>query len=128
MRAILDTHGLLWFLEGDARLSGPARGIIEDGGNEMLVSVASLWEMAVKHSLGKLELGEPFGELIPAQLEANAFSVLNIGLPHVNEVASLPFHHRDPFDRMIIAQALVDGLPVIGVDPVFDAYGVDRIW
>lgn len=84
--------------------------------------------MSIKHSLGKLELGRPFSELIPQQLETNALSVLGVDVPHVVELVTLPFHHRDPFDRMIIAQARVESLPVVGDDAAFDAYGVRRIW
>jgi PIN domain nuclease of toxin-antitoxin system len=128
MRALLDTHALIWFLEGDQRLSGLAREIIAKGDNEVLVSIASLWEMSIKHSLGKLELQQPFAELIPKQLESNAIGVLGVDLPHVIELGDLPYHHRDPFDRMIIAQARVETLPVIGDDGAFDAYGIQRIW
>lgn len=128
MRVLLDTHTLLWFLGGDERLSPRAREIIEDGGNEALTSVASLWEIAIKHSLGRLELDRPFTELIPSQLEANAIGVLAMELRHVAAVATLPFHHRDPFDRLLVAQALVEDLPIIGRDEVFDSYGVKRIW
>ena len=128
MRAIVDTHALRWFLEGDSRLPDRARGLIEDGDNEMLVSIASLWEIAVKHSLGKLDLARPFDEVIPSQLEVNGFTNLPLAIPHVAKVASLPFHHRDPFDRVLIAQALVEGLPILGGDVAFDSYGVDRIW
>jgi PIN domain nuclease of toxin-antitoxin system len=128
MRALLDTHAFLWFLEGSDQLSSTAREIIEDGGNVVFVSVASLWEIAVKHSLGRLELGKPFEELIPEQLATNAIAVLQIEVSHLTQVTSLPFHHRDPFDRLIAAQALVEDLPVIGVDPAFDSYGVERIW
>jgi PIN domain nuclease of toxin-antitoxin system len=128
MRAILDTHALIWFLEGDQRLSGLARETIARGDNEVLVSMASLWEMSIKHSLGKLELRKPFAELIPEQLETNALGVLGVELSHVMELSILPHHHRDPFDRMIIAQARVETLPVIGDDGAFDSYGVQRIW
>jgi PIN domain nuclease of toxin-antitoxin system len=128
MRAILDTHALLWFLAGDDRLSARARRLVEDGSNEMLVSVASLWEIAVKHSLGKLDLAGSFEQVIPGQLEANGLAVLHLATSHVARVATLPFHHRDPFDRMLIAQALVEGLPIVGVDTAFDPYGTERIW
>jgi PIN domain nuclease of toxin-antitoxin system len=84
MRALLDTHALIWFLEGNPRLSASARELIEGGDNEVLVSIASLWEMSIKHSLGKLELGRPFSELIPQQLEANAIGVLGVEVPHLS--------------------------------------------
>jgi len=128
MRALLDTHAFLWFLEGSDQLSSTARETIEDGGNVVLVSVASLWEIAVKHSLGRLDLGKPFEVLIPEELSANAIGILQVEISHLTRIISLPFHHRDPFDRLIVAQALVENLPVIGVDPAFDLYGVERIW
>jgi PIN domain nuclease of toxin-antitoxin system len=128
MRVLLDTHALIWFLEGDERLSGRARETIAQDDNEVLVSIVSLWEMSIKHSLGKLELGQPFADLIPKQLEANAFGVLGVELTHVIELGTLPYHHRDPFDRLMIAQARVEGLPVVSDDRAFDAYGVQRVW
>jgi PIN domain nuclease of toxin-antitoxin system len=128
MRALLDTHALIWFLEGDERLSGRGRETIARDDNEVLVSIVSIWEMSIKHGLGKFELGQPFADLIPKQLELNGFGVLGVELPHVIELGTLPYHHRDPFDRMIIAQARVENLPVIGDDGAFDAYGVQRIW
>jgi PIN domain nuclease of toxin-antitoxin system len=128
MRALLDTHSLIWFLEGDERLSSPARELIEDGDNAILASIVSLWEIAIKHSMGKLELRRPFAELFPAELEQNAIEVLGVEFLDVARVVTLPFHHRDPFDRLLVAQALEKDLPVVGVDAVFDAYGVERIW
>ena len=119
---------MLWFLEGDERLSERARGIIEDGQNDVATSIASLWEAAIKHSLGKLDLGRPFADLIPAQLEVNSISVLGIEVPHIVRLIALPFHHRDAFDRLIIAQSLVEDIPLIGLDTDFDLYGVSRLW
>ena len=128
MRALLDTHSLLWFLDGDERLSAPAREIIEDGQNDVLASIATLWEIAIKHSVGKLDLGRPFSELFPAELEATAISVLDLEVAHLSKVVALPFHHRDPFDRLMIVQAMVEQIPIVGNDPQFDAYGITRLW
>jgi len=128
MKLLLDTHTLIWFIEGNPALSMTARRHIEDTSNELYLSVASLWEMAIKVSLGKLTLAQPLGTLIPQQLALNSIQLLNITVSHVAEVASMPFHHKDPFDRLLIAQSLVEGMPIIGVDTVFDAYGVSRIW
>jgi PIN domain nuclease of toxin-antitoxin system len=128
MRLLLDTHSLLWFLDGDKRLSERARIMIEDGQNDVLASIAGLWEAAIKHSLGKLDLGLPFEELIPDQLEANSIAVLGVEVPHIVRLIKLPLHHRDPFDRIMIAQSLVEDLPVIGMDTAFDLYGVKRLW
>lgn len=128
MRILLDTHAFLWFLEGSASLSAHARSTIEEPENIVFVSVASLWEIAIKYSLGRLDLEQPFGEFIPSQIETNGFALLSLDVPHMSRVAELPFHHRDPFDRMIIAQSLVEDLPIIGRDEAFDHYGVARHW
>ena len=128
MRLLLDTHAFLWFIMGSANLSVNARALIENAAEERLLSVASLWEIAIKTSLGKLTLSAPFDELIPAQLKLNGIDVLNIKVDHLSTLITLPFHHRDPFDRLIIAQAIVEKLPVIGLDGAFDTYGVTRHW
>ena len=128
MRFLLDTHAFLWFIMGSANLSVDARVLIENPANERLLSVASLWEIAIKTSLGKLALSTPFDELIHAQLKLNGIDLLNINVDHLSTLTTLPFHHRDPFDRLIIAQAIVEKLPVISLDGAFDAYGVTRHW
>lgn len=128
MRILLDTHTFLWFIGGDDRLPQVARSMIADIGNEVLLSVASLWEIAIKTSLGKLTLGRDFEELIPEQLLLNRIDVLPIGLDDLSEVVKLPFHHRDPFDRLIIAQAVRKGLPIVGKDETFALYPVQLIW
>ena len=128
MRYLLDTHSLIWFIGGDPQLSSQARSLIGDERNELLVSIASLWEIAIKTSFGKLTLSAPFDELIPAQLKLNGIDLLNIKVDHLSTLTTLPFHHRDPFDRLIIAQAIVEKLPVISLDGAFDAYGVTRHW
>jgi PIN domain nuclease of toxin-antitoxin system len=128
VRALLDTHSFLWFVGGDARLSASARQVIEDLGNEIFISTASLWEIAIKVNLGKLDLGAPYEQFIPAELQRQKIAVFPIEVSHLSEVAKLPLHHRDPFDRLIIAQALTEGMPIISVDEVLDDYGVQRIW
>lgn len=128
MRILLDTHSLLWFLSGDAGLTEKARHLIENTDHDILVSMASLWEIGIKHSLGKLKLAQPFEEIFPHQLEINSFSLLDIRLPHVIRVSTLPFHHRDPFDRLLIAQSLAEEIPILSADEAFDDYGVERIW
>jgi PIN domain nuclease of toxin-antitoxin system len=127
-RALLDTHSFLWFIGGSERLSARARKLIEERENRILISVASLWEIAIKHGNGKLTLDRPFAELIPEQLERQQIGVLTIELHHLVELVRLPQHHRDPFDRLIAAQAIAEGIPVISVDPALDAYGVQRLW
>ena len=128
MNFLLDTHGLIWFLTGDAQLSIRARSLIEDDKNRIFISIASLWEMAIKFSIGKLNIGQSFETLFPAQLESNNIEILEISVDHLKVVCKLPFHHRDPFDRLIIAQALAEKWSVISADAVFDSYAVSRIW
>ena len=128
MKYLLDTHTLLWFLQGDKKLSDKARQFIDNPSNEKFLSVASLWEIAIKMSLGKLVLGKSFEKLFPEQLHFNHIQILAITIDSLTKLATLPFHHRDPFDRLIIAQALVERLPIIGADAAFDAYGISREW
>ncbi|MCS6909121.1 MAG: type II toxin-antitoxin system VapC family toxin [Anaerolineales bacterium] len=132
MRLLLDTHTFLhtflWFVGGDARLSLLARQLIEDVAQQPLLSIASLWKMAIKISLGKLTLNPSFSDFIPRQLQLNGIQLLGIEFRHTALVATLPFHHRDPFDRMLIAQALSESIPILSQDPTFDAYGITRHW
>lgn len=128
MRLLLDTHTLLWFLSGDEKLPNPARTLVEDEENEVLVSAAGLWEIAIKVSLGKLRMSVPFEEAFPSQLDANEIRILPILPAHLQRVVSLPFHHRDPFDRLLAAQSLAEGAPLVSRDEVFDAYGLRRLW
>lgn len=128
MRLLLDTHTLLWFLAGDQRCSRPARAAIEDLDNKVFVSVASLWELAIKLSLRKLELAMPFDQFAAHHFEPDGFGLLPIELDELDWLTTLPLHHRDPFDRLLIAQALVRGMPLLSADAVFDRYGVERLW
>ena len=128
MKYLLDTHTLLWFLQGDKKLSDKARQFIDNPSNEKFLSVVSLWEIAVKVSLGKLALGKSFERLFPEQLHFNRIQILDITVDSLIKLTTLPFHHRDPFDRLIIAQAFVEELLIIGADTAFDAYGINREW
>jgi PIN domain nuclease of toxin-antitoxin system len=128
VRLLLDTHTFLWFIGDDSRLSSVARNLIEDESNEIVLSIASLWEMAIKISLGKLQLATPFEEFIPAQLTSNGITLLNITVPQAAGIIALPFHHRDPFDRLLISQAVVERIPIVSADVIFDAYPVTRLW
>jgi PIN domain nuclease of toxin-antitoxin system len=125
---LLDTNSFLWFISGSDRLSIDAKNFIADMQNQLVLSAASLWEIAIKISLGKLDLLQPYGQLIPQQLEENDIAVLPLEIGHLNKVIDLPFHHRDPFDRLIIAQALAEGIPVVSSDAVFSQYAVKLIW
>ena len=128
MRVLLDTHAFLWFVLGDPQLSNTARRHIEDPGNEKLVSPATYWEIAIKVSLRKYTLSQPYETFMQQGIVENGFLVLPIALQHTAVLTSLPFHHRDPFDRLIIAQAMVEQMPVISGDAAFAAYPVIRIW
>ena len=128
MRFLIDTHTFLWFVTDDPKLSAHALGFIESETNEAILSMASLWEIAIKFSIGKLKLHKPFEDFIDEQIRINEFQLLDIEAPHIATVSTLPLHHRDPFDRMLIAQSVVEGLPIISADTIFDAYGVVRLW
>lgn len=127
-RLLVDTQAFLWWVNGSPRVPRRVGRLFGDSGNELLLSMASCWEIAIKTSLGKLRLPQPPGAFLPLQLQANGMALLDISFSHVARVAELPFHHRDPFDRLIVAQPLVDGLPVVTADPVFTKYGVRRVW
>ncbi|HXC11484.1 MAG TPA: type II toxin-antitoxin system VapC family toxin [Stellaceae bacterium] len=124
MRLLIDSHAFLWWSEDSPALGSAARSAIADPVNEALISVAALWELTIKASSGKLTL--------PADLETMAatlgFSVLSINFMHLRRLGLLPRVHRDPFDRMMIAQALAEGIPIITGDRAFAAYGVQTVW
>jgi PIN domain nuclease of toxin-antitoxin system len=128
MKYLLDTHTFLWFINADEALSATAQSLIEDPNHDILLSIASIWEMAIKVSLGKLTMQEPFTEFVLKEMQENNIILLNVSPEHAGLVATLPFHHRDPFDRLIIAQALSEEILIIGMDAIFDAYGVERKW
>ena len=126
MTLLLDTQAFLWWVGGDPRLSRRARRAITDA--SCLLSVASCWEMAIKAGLGQLEIPRPVDRFIQQQLEVNGFRLLPASLEHVSAVADLPLHHRDPFDRLLAAQARREELPIVSADPVFRKYGVKCVW
>jgi len=128
MKLLLDTHTLLWFIAGNASLSESARTLIEDVSNEKFVSIASIWETAIKVSIGKMSLSAPFDVLFPHQLNINGFDLLPIKIEHASVITTLPFHHRDPFDRLLIAQAIEEKISLVSADSVFDDYGITRLW
>ncbi len=124
MRLLLDTHVLLWSANEPERLSAAARSAITDGDNEIFVSAVSAWEIAVKQSIGKLELAEPAELWLPDVMRRTSFEAMPISLEAALAVRSLAPHHRDPFDRLLIAQAALDGLTIVTRDDVFALYGV----
>ena len=123
MSLLLDTHALLWWLEDDAKLAPGVRSAIIDPDAEVHVSMASAWEIAIKFGIGRLELSEPPEDLLPDAIERDAFNLLHISLDHALGVGTLPHHHRDPFDRLLISQARAEGLTLVTADRVFSAYG-----
>jgi len=128
MRLLLDTHTFIWYVTDNPKLSTHVKLLIEDENNEKLVSIASIWEMAIKHSIGRLNFSLPFMEFVGQQLTVSNIGLLEINLQHIEVVASLPLHHRDPFDRLIIAQSMVEQIPILSVDAIFDAYAIARVW
>jgi PIN domain nuclease of toxin-antitoxin system len=112
----------------NARLSETAHNVISDPSNDILFSVASAWELTIKTALGRLQLLENLSDMLPLELADNKMRVLPILLPHVLAVLDLPNHHKDPFDRMLVAQARVEGVPIISADPGIARYDVERIW
>ena len=128
MKLLLDTHAFLWFVEGNSSLSTAARQAIEDETHRKFVSPVSTWEVAIKVSLNKLTIAVPFEDLFPGEIAANGFDVLDPTWEDYRGLLSLPWHHRDPFDRLLIAQALLNGLTVVTSDSMFAAYGVPTLW
>lgn len=128
MRALLDTHTLLWCFNEDPSLSSRARRLIEDGSNEILVSAASAWEIATKVRLGKLPTGEQLVGQFEYFLNQLGFDGLPILVSHAIRAGALTGEHRDPFDRMLISQAQAENLPIVSNDRIFDRYHVPRIW
>jgi PIN domain nuclease of toxin-antitoxin system len=128
MTLLLDTHSFLWFWWDDSQLSETAKQAICDATNRKLISTASCWEVAIKVSLKKLDLGAPYRGFIHQHMVRNNFELLQITDEHLAMLVDLPFHHKDPFDRLLVAQSLYEQIPIVSVDPQLDAYGVTRIW
>jgi PIN domain nuclease of toxin-antitoxin system len=128
MNAILDAHALLWFFAGSTKLSSNALECIQNPANTLFVSPATLWEISIKDSLGKLTLPQSFEELFPARLEASNILILPILVPHLHVQRRLAQHHHDPFDRLLIAQALAEDLTLVSCDSAFPPYGVKLLW
>lgn len=126
MRVLIDTHILLWFINNDPKLSQKTKALLQSD-VDVSVSVASLWEIAIKVSIGKLTLPDSIEKLFPQQLTLNQIDLLPIRVDHLKTVSTLPFHHRDPFDRLIVAQALVEKIGLVSVDKAFAADGVTLI-
>lgn len=127
MKFLLDTHALLWYLSGDENLSERCKDLIERKRNQAYLSVASIWEIAIKLNLNKLKLHQPFSQI---EQGLRRFDIVTLPITFADALAysSLPLHHRDPFDRMILSQAIANRLPIVSRDVNFDRYAVERIW
>ncbi len=129
MSYLLDTSTFVWFIYDERRLSDAAFSLLANSDELIYLSLVSIWELAIKANLGRgLELRQPFPEFIDYQLTTNRFKVLNIYISHLKRVSNLPLFHRDPFDRLLIAQSFVEDIPVITNDTAFDHYAIHRIW
>ncbi|MDO9534823.1 MAG: type II toxin-antitoxin system VapC family toxin [Bacillota bacterium] len=128
MKALLDTHTFLWWITDDPQLSSKARQIISDTENTIYLSAASGWEMAIKARLGKIKLPENLSEFLFEQMSANAIRELPVKMNHALHVYTLPIHHRDPFDRLLISQSQLEILPLITMDRLFSKYKVSVLW
>lgn len=124
MKLLLDTHIFIWWAHQPEKLSPAALSALEDNANELLLSVVSVWEMQIKIQLGKLKLNLPLRELLKNQQETNDLTVSALALTHVLAMEALPFHHKDPFDRLLIAQSIEEGLTIVTADSQFSSYSV----
>lgn len=128
MRLLLDAHTLIWAADDPAKLSPKAQGLIQDPAHDRLMSAATLWEIAIKVGLGKLPLSLPYRRWMDRAIGDLGLVILPITLDHAERQSGLPWHHRDPFDRLLVAQAQVEGVPLVNADPALDAYGITRLW
>jgi PIN domain nuclease of toxin-antitoxin system len=128
LRYLLDTHALLWIVADDPQLSSQVKNIYLDEENEILTSTASIWETAIKISLKKLEIPGTLAEFVKEHVRGNKIEIMPIELKHLYQLENLSYFHRDPFDRLIIAQAIVENIPILSNDKAFDDYPIQRIW
>lgn len=128
MKILLDTHVFIWLDTQPEKLSKTAMDICQDTDNQLYLSMASVWEMQIKVQLGKLQLKMPLADMLTMQQQENDLKVLNIALTHIYQLQTLPFHHNDPFDRIIIAQSVLEGMTLISVDEKFKSYDISVSW
>ncbi|MFY7933479.1 MAG: type II toxin-antitoxin system VapC family toxin [Microcystis aeruginosa] len=128
MNILLDSHTLIWFSQNSPQLSSSAIEILEDRNNLLFLSLVSVWEIQIKVQLGKLNLDISLSEIVKDQTKINDVQILPMKLSHIWTLDTLPYYHKDPFDRLLISQAITDNLIILGVDSVFDAYPVQKIW
>lgn len=128
MKLLLDTHTFLWFAFNTPELPAPTRELLEDDASDLYFSHASVWEMAIKVSIGKLHFSTSVTDLVTKQLQKDDILPLPINYAHLALIETMPLHHKDPFDRLLIAQALAESFTIISIDAAFDPYGVSRLW
>lgn len=128
MRLLVDTHALLWFVWNHPNLSATGRALMVDPANALFISAASIWELAIKVSIGKMTLTDPFEVFVTDAINSTRLTLLPIEVHHAGAQVLLPYHHRDPFDRMLAAQSMIEGMPLVSADVIFDAYAVQRLW
>lgn len=128
MKLLLDTHTLIWAVDDPAQLGAQAVAELQDPTNELLLSAGSIWELAIKVGAKKLELSTPYRQWILQAISDLGLTILPISVEYANVQTELPRHHKDPSDRLLVAQSLYDQIPIVSVDPQLDAYGVTRIW
>jgi PIN domain nuclease of toxin-antitoxin system len=128
MRYLIDAHSLIWAQEDPSKLGPAAVTAMQDPANELLLSVGTIWELSIKSGLGKLTLSLPFRQWMDIAIVRLVLVVLPITLDHADRQTALPWHHRDPFDRLLVAQALFESVSLVSADAIFDQYGVNRIW
>jgi len=128
VRLLIDTHTLFWSIEEPAKVSATAMAAIRPLTNDVLLSAATIWELAIEVGQGKLALSLPYRQWMDRAIADLKLTILPVTVEYADKQSALPFHHKDPFDRLVIAQALVEGIPVVSVDVAFDLYGVTRIW
>ncbi len=128
MNVLLDTHVLIWWSISPGNLSETVYQLLDDQSNSLFFSLASIWEMQIKLQIGKLTLNLPLPELIENQCQTNGLQLLSIETSHIYALNNLPPHHKDPFDRILIAQAIVETIPIVSIDGIFDNYPIQRLW
>lgn len=128
MKLLLDTHALLWWLDDDPRLSSRCRHAIANPDSAVLVSVATVWEIAIKAGLGQLDMPADLGAYLHRQVRKNHFDLLPVGFDHAVAVRDLPWHHKDPFDRLLIAQSRTEQIPIVSADAALASYDVVLVW
>jgi PIN domain nuclease of toxin-antitoxin system len=128
MKALIDTHTVVWATDDPSRLSQTAGTVLQDPAVERYLSVGTIWELSIKVGLGKMTISKPYRQWMEQTIVDLDLRLLPITIPHAEAQANLPHHHRDPFDRLLIAQAIVEGMPIVSVDAAIDRYGVARIW